>query len=333
MLDPPARPLIDGFGRQIEYVRLSVTDRCDLRCRYCMAETMAFLPRRDLLTLEEMLCLADLLIARGVRKIRLTGGEPLVRKGVGDLIEWLGRRLGLGLEELTLTTNGTQLDRFADRMAASGVKRVNVSLDTRNPDTFSYLTRGGDVRQVLQGIAAARQAGLKVKINMVALAGLNEHEIPEMVRWCGENGHDLTMIETMPVGEIDEDRTQHYLPLDRVRERLAGEFRLRSSHHSSGGPARYDDLPDLGIRVGFITPLSRNFCSSCNRIRVSATGTIFGCLGHDQNVEIRDALRTVGVSAAEALLDQLVAGKPERHFFDLSTPVPAVERHMNVTGG
>lgn len=327
------RPLIDSFGRRIDYVRISVTDRCDLRCRYCMAERMTFLPRRDLLTLEEIVDLADLLIARGVRKIRLTGGEPLVRRGVGELIDWLGARVGHGLDELTLTTNGTQLERFADRLAGAGVRRVNVSLDTRRPDAFRHLTRGGDLDQVLRGIHAARSAGLNVKINMVALAGVNEDEIADMVHWCASQGHDLTLIETMPLGEVEEDRTRYYLPLDGVRARLAGQIRLVPSLHRSGGPARYEELPDLGIRIGFITPLSRNFCAGCNRIRIAATGTVFGCLGRDQKVELRDALREGGLDAADALLDRLIAGKPEGHRFDLSQPEPAVERHMSVTGG
>jgi len=327
------RPMIDGFGRRIDYVRLSVTDRCDLRCRYCMAEKMEFLPRRDLLTLEEIVDVADLLIARGVRKIRLTGGEPLVRRGIGDLIGWLGERIGHGLDELTLTTNGTQLARFAPLLAEAGVRRINVSLDTRNADRFRHLTRGGEVADVLGGIDAAKAAGLKIKINMVALAGINEDEIGDMVPWCAQEGHDLTLIETMPLGEVEEDRTRYFLPLDRVRARLAGQFRMVPSTHRSAGPARYDELPDLGIRVGFITPLSRNFCAGCNRIRIAATGTVYGCLGHDQRIELRDALRSGGLTAADRLLDQLIAGKPERHLFDIAAPRPAVARHMNVTGG
>lgn len=325
--------MIDGFGRRIDYVRLSVTDRCDLRCRYCMAEKMEFLPRRDLLTLEEIVAVADLLIARGVRKIRLTGGEPLVRRGIGDLIGWLGERVGKGLDELTLTTNGTQLERFAPLLAQSGVRRINVSLDTRDPETFRHLTRGGEVADVLRGIDAAKEAGLKVKINMVALAGVNEGEIADMILWCAGQGHDLTLIETMPLGEVEEDRTRYFLPLDRVRDRLAGQFRMVSSTHRSAGPARYDELPDYGIKLGFITPLSRNFCAGCNRIRIAATGTIYGCLGHDQRIELRDALRSGGIGAADQLLDRLIAGKPERHLFDIAAPQPAVARHMNVTGG
>lgn len=332
-MDAAIRPMIDGFGRRIDYVRLSVTDRCDLRCRYCMSEHMTFLPRRDLLTLEEMVDLADALIARGVRKIRLTGGEPLVRRGIGDLIGWLGERIGNGLDELTLTTNGTQLELFADTLAAAGMRRINVSLDTRNADSFRELTRGGDLAQVLRGIAAATTAGLAVKINMVALAGINEGEIADMVRWCAAEGHDLTLIETMPLGDVDQDRTRHFLPLDRVRNDLAGQFRMVPSLHRSGGPARYDELPDYGIRVGFITPLSRNFCAGCNRIRVTATGTVYGCLGHDQHVDLRDVLRQEGKAGIDAVLDRLLQGKPERHGFDPHAGKVAVGRHMNVTGG
>ena len=329
----PKAGLVDSFGRRIEYVRISVTDRCDLRCRYCMAEQMEFLPRRDLLTLEEIAQLADLLIARGVRRIRLTGGEPLMRKGIDTLVGWLGERLGGGLDELTLTTNGTQLRRHAGALAEAGVRRINVSLDTRDPGRFRHLTRRGDLAQVLDGIAAARDAGLAIKINMVALAGINEGEIADMARWCAREGHDLTLIETMPLGDVGEDRTDFFLPLDTVRRRLAEEFDLVPSLARTGGPARYFDAPELGNRIGFITPLSGNFCDGCNRIRVAATGTVYGCLGHDQKVELRDALRSGGPAAVDALLDELLAGKPRRHDFRIDAPVPAVARHMNVTGG
>lgn len=325
--------MIDGFGRRIDYVRISVTDRCDLRCQYCMAETMTFLPRDELLTFEEISQVVDLLISRGVRRVRLTGGEPLSRRGFGDLVDMLGHRLDRGLEELTLTTNGTQLDRFADRLAGAGVRRVNVSLDSRRPDIFHRLTRGGDVRKVLRGISAAIAAGLSVKINMVALAGINDQEIEQMVEWCAHQGHDLTLIEMMPMGEVGLGRADHFVSLDLVRERLAGRHRMVPSTHRTGGPARYDDLPDLGIRVGFITPLSKNFCSGCNRIRIAATGTIYPCLGQDQKFEIREALRSGGVAELDSLLDRLVAAKPQGHDFDLTSPKPAVARHMNVTGG
>ena len=325
--------LVDSFGRRITYVRLSVTDRCDLRCRYCMAERMQFLPRRDVLSFEEIETLADLFIARGVRRLRLTGGEPLVRRGVGELIGRLGARLGAGLDELTLTTNGTQLERFAPLLAAAGVRRVNVSLDSRDPERFRYITRRGDLGRVLTGLDAAAAAGLAVKINMVALNGLNEDEIEAMLGWCAERGFDLTLIETMPLGEVEEDRTRHYLPLDRVRRRLEEHVLLIPSLRRTGGPARYYEVGGTSIRLGLITPLTGNFCDGCNRIRVAATGTVYGCLGHDQKVELRDLLRTGGIEAASEALDRLMAGKPKGHDFRIEAARPAVIRHMSVTGG
>lgn len=325
--------MIDGFGRRITYVRLSVTDRCDLRCRYCMAEKMTFLPRKDVLSLEEMVALADIFIARGVKRIRLTGGEPLVRKGIDFLIPALGERVGRGLDELTLTTNGTQLAAHARTLFDSGIRRVNVSLDSRDPDRFHHITRRGDLAQVLAGIEAAVTVGLQVKINMVALKGLNEDEFAPMLRWCASQGHDLTLIETMPLGEVEEDRTEHYLPLDGVRERLEREFHLIRSVARTGGPARYYEVEGLGIRLGFITPLTHNFCEGCNRIRVAATGTVFGCLGHDQKVELRDLLRSAGAHGVNEALDRLLAGKPKGHQFRIEAARPAVARHMSVTGG
>ena len=325
--------LIDRFGRRISYVRLSVTDRCDLRCRYCMAERMTFLPRRDILTFEEIAQLVDLFIARGVKRIRLTGGEPLVRRDVGDLIGALGRRLGAGLDELTLTTNGTQLARFAPLLRDAGVRRINVSLDSRNPGRFRHITRRGDLGQVLAGIAAARSAGLAIKINMVALKGLNDDEIAPMLRWCASEGHDLTLIETMPLGEVEQDRADHYLPLDAVKRELDGEFDLMPSLRRTGGPARYWEVGGSQIRLGLITPLTGNFCAGCNRIRVAATGTVYGCLGHDQKVELRELLRAGGAAAVDAALDELIAGKPEGHDFRIAAARPAVARHMSVTGG
>ncbi|HET8750508.1 MAG TPA: GTP 3',8-cyclase MoaA [Sphingomicrobium sp.] len=325
--------MIDGFGRHITYVRLSVTDRCDLRCRYCMAERMTFLPRKDVLSLEEIVDLADIFIARGVDRIRLTGGEPLVRKGIDQLIGSLGQRLGSGLKELTMTTNGTQLSRFAPTLFDAGIRRVNVSLDSRDPERFRHITRRGDLAQVLAGIEAAAAAGLRVKINMVALNGLNEDEIAAMLRWCASEGHDLTLIETMPLGDVEEDRTAHYLPLSEVRERIGREFELVPSIARTGGPARYYEVDGLGIRLGFITPLTHNFCDGCNRIRVAATGTVFGCLGHDQKVELRDLLRSGGTEAVTSALDRLLAGKPKGHQFRIDAARPAVERHMSVTGG
>jgi cyclic pyranopterin phosphate synthase len=325
--------MIDSFGRRITYVRMSVTDRCDLRCRYCMAEQMTFLPRKDVLSLEEIAELADVFIARGVKRIRLTGGEPLIRKRIELLVNALGKRIGRGLDELTLTTNGTQLARHADMLLRAGIRRINVSLDSLDPERFRHITRRGDLAQVLAGIEAASAAGLKVKINMVALKGLNEDEIGAMLRWCGAQGHDLTLIETMPLGEVDEDRTEHYLPLSTVRERLEEEFHLVRSLARTGGPARYYEVERLGIRIGFITPLTHNFCDGCNRVRVAATGTVFGCLGHDQRVELRELLRAGGAEAVTQALDELLAGKPRRHQFRIDAARPAVQRHMSVTGG
>jgi cyclic pyranopterin phosphate synthase len=328
-----SRPMIDGFGRRITYVRLSVTDRCDLRCRYCMAEQMSFLPRKDVLSLEEMVALADIFIARGVRRIRLTGGEPLVRKGIDWLVPELGKRIGRGLDELTMTTNGTQLARHAHMLFGSGICRINVSLDSRDPGRFRHITRRGDLAQVLEGIDAADAAGLRVKINMVALKGLNEDEIGAMLGWCGARGFDLTLIETMPLGEVEEDRTEHYLPLSEVRAQLEREFALIPSLARTGGPARYFEVDGLGVRLGLITPLTDNFCDGCNRIRVAATGTVFGCLGHDQKVELREIMRSCGAAAVDSALDRLLAGKPKGHQFKIEAARPAVARHMSVTGG
>lgn len=331
---PSRDAMIDSFGRRITYVRLSVTDRCDLRCRYCMAERMRFLPKRDILTLEEMAALADIFIARGVRRIRLTGGEPLVRRNVMSLVESLGCRIGQGLDELTLTTNGTQLAACASGLNAAGVRRVNVSLDSRDPERFRHITRRGELADVLAGIAAARAAGLSVKINMVALRGINQDEIEDMLRWCADEGHDLTLIETMPLGEVEEDRTAHYLPLSEVREKLERRFVLTPSIRRTGGPARYFEVGGLPVRLGLITPLSGNFCEGCNRIRVAATGTVYGCLGHDQKVELRDLIRAGGRAAVDEALDRLLAGKPKGHAFQIAaSAAPAVARHMSVTGG
>ncbi len=328
------RTMVDGFGRTIDYVRISVTDRCNLRCRYCMSERMQFLPKVEILTLEEIADLADILIVRGVRRLRLTGGEPLVRRGIGNLVEALGKRIGQGLEEVTLTTNGLLLNSFARQLAQSGVRRVNVSMDSLRAQRFAHITRGGDIGQVFRGIEAAKVAGLKVKINMVALAGLNDDEFEDMLLWCNEREIDLTLIETMPLGEIEEDRTDHYLPLDAVRRQLDDRFTLIPSLGRTGGPARYFEIEDLKhVRLGLITPLTNNFCSGCNRIRVSATGTVYGCLGRNQKVDLREGLRSGGAAAVNELLDQLIAGKPKSHDFQIAAAMPAVARHMSVTGG
>jgi len=274
-----------------------------------------------------------LLIARGVSRVRLTGGEPLVPRGVLELVERLGRRIGRGLEELTLTTNGSQLAGAAERLFASGVRRVNVSLDSRDAERFAHITRRGRLDDVLEGIAAAKAAGLGVKINMVALKGINDDEIEPMLRWCAAEGFGLTLIETMPLGEVEDERADHYLPLDAVKRRLEERYSLVPSLARTGGPARYYDVTELGVQLGLITPISENFCAGCNRIRISATGTIFGCLGHDQKIELRELLRSGDVAETESTLDALIAGKPERHRFDIAASAPAVERHMSVTGG
>lgn len=332
----PARPLIDGFGRRITYVRLSVTDRCDFRCAYCMPLDQQFLPKSEVLTLEELDSVASAFIARGVTRLRLTGGEPLVRRGFMDLVNGLSRHLHSGaLHELTLTTNGSQLARFAEPLAVAGVRRVNVSLDTLDPDRFVAITRRGRLAPVLEGIAAAKAAGLRIKINMVALRGVNEDEILPMVRWCAEQGHDLTFIETMPLGQVEEDRTDRYLPLTEVRRILENDCHLAPLAIRTGGPARYWRVEETGQQLGFITPLTHNFCESCNRVRVTATGTLFMCLGQEDRLELRDLLRTGGIGALDAALDSAMRLKPKGHDFVIERrgAAPAVSRPMSMTGG
>ncbi|BBC72279.1 cyclic pyranopterin phosphate synthase MoaA [Altererythrobacter sp. B11] len=328
-------PLVDAFNRRISYLRLSVTDRCDLRCTYCMPERMQFLPRKEVLSLEELHKLGLAFIERGISKIRLTGGEPLVRRDVMELVRALGRKLGDGLEELTLTTNGTQLAEFADGLAAAGVKRVNVSLDTMDAGLFEQLSRRNRLGDVLQGIAAAREAGLKVKLNTVALKGLNEEEIPYLVEWAHRHGHEMTLIEVMPLGEVDGERVDHYLPLTAIRDRLEARWTLNDNDHRSGGPARYVDIAETGGRLGFITPLTNNFCASCNRIRVTATGQLYACLGGAEKVDLRAALRSEEPDAHLAdALDEAMRIKPERHHFRIERgAAPAQPRHMSMTGG
>ena len=329
------RPLIDRFGRRITYVRLSVTDRCDFRCTYCMPLAQAFLPRSEVLTLEEIALIARAFVARGVTRIRLTGGEPLVRRGFLDLVRSLSPLLAEGLEELTLTTNGSQLERFAEPLSALGIRRVNVSLDSRDPARFAAITRRGALAPVLAGIAAAKAAGIRIKINMVALRGLNEDEILPMTEWCAEEGFDLTFIETMPLGRVEEDRTDRYLPLTEVRRMLAARYTLLPSPERTGGPARYVHVAETGQTLGFITPLTHNFCESCNRVRVTATGTLFMCLGQEDRVELRDLLRRGGPQALDAALDRAMALKPRGHDFviDRRGAPPSLARHMNMTGG
>jgi len=329
-----APALIDRHGRTIRYLRVSVTDRCDLRCRYCMAEKMSFLPRSELLALEEIALIAEHFIARGVTKIRLTGGEPLVRRDAIDLVRRLGRHVGNGLDELTLTTNGTRLAEHADVLAGAGVRRINVSLDSRDPETFRHITRHGDVAQVLDGIAVARAAGLSVKINMVALKGLNDAEIAAMLAWAGANGMDLTLIETMPLGMIDEDRADRFLPLTQVFDDLSRRFTLTRDDHYSGGPARYWRVAETGARLGLISPLTGNFCESCNRVRLTTEGKLFTCLGHEDQVDLKAAIRGGGLAAVDAAIDDAIAAKPAHHDFSVARgAAPAVRRHMSVTGG
>jgi GTP 3',8-cyclase len=328
---PAATALHDGLGRRIDYVRLSLTDRCDLRCRYCMAEEMTFLPRSEVLSLEEIAELARRFVARGVTRIRLTGGEPLARRGAVDVAHEIGGLIGNGLDELTLTTNATRLAEHADGLWDAGIRRINVSLDSLDPDRFRYVTRHGDLARVLGGIEAARARGFAIKINMVALNGLNDDEIVPMLRWCGAKGFDLSLIETMPLGQIDDDREDRFLPLTVAKVRIEAEYDLVLSAKRTGGPARYWQVPGLGVTLGLISPLTRNFCDSCNRIRVSASGQLFMCLGHEDNVDLRAALRSGDDNALDTAIDRALRLKPARHDFDLSTPATA--RHMSVTGG
>jgi len=330
-------PLIDPFGRTVNYLRISVTDRCDFRCVYCMSENMTFLPKSEVLSLEEIDRIATAFVRRGTRKLRLTGGEPLVRRGVVDLIGRLSRHIASGdLDEITLTTNGSQLRKFASGLHAAGVRRINVSLDTLDPAKFARITRWGRLDQVLDGIAAATEAGLHVKINMVALKGLNDDEIDTMLAWTAAHGHDLVMIETMPMGAIDEDRADRYLPLKAVRRDLETRHLLIDLLDKTGGPARYVRIAETGQRLGFITPLTHNFCEGCNRVRLTATGQLFLCLGQDDAADLRAVLRaTEDDMVLDAALDEAISRKPKGHDFviDRTARAPAVARHMSVTGG
>ena len=326
--------MIDPFGRHISYLRVSVTDRCDFRCVYCMAEAMTFLPRAELLTLEELDRLGSAFIAKGVRKLRLTGGEPLVRRNLMWLIERLSRHLGGGLDELTLTTNGSQLALHAEALAACGVKRINVSLDTLDAAKFRAITRRGDLSQVMHGIDAAERAGLTIKINTVALRDVNEDEIEDMIRWAHGRGFGLTLIETMPMGEIGADRAEQYLPLSLLRARLEQHFTLDDSAYRSGGPARYVDVRETGGKLGFITPMTHNFCESCNRVRVTCTGTLYMCLGQEDAADLRAPLRASRNDALlHAAIDEAIARKPKGHDFVIGRGERQLMRSMSVTGG
>ena len=331
------KPLIDPYLRRIAYVRVSVTDRCDFRCIYCMSEDMTFLPKSEVLTLEELAQVCGAFVERGVRKLRLTGGEPLVRRNIMWLFRELGRHLGTGaLDELSLTTNGSQLARFADELVDAGVRRVNVSLDTLDRDKFHAITRWGDLDKVLDGIKAAQQAGLHVKINTVALKGINDGEFDRFIRWCGDRGFDITFIEVMPMGDIGEMRFEQYLPLSMVRARLAKKWTLTDIDDNTGGPARYVRIAETGGRVGFITPLTHNFCESCNRVRLTCTGMLYMCLGQQDSGDLRTALRA-DESGAELMdaIDEAIGRKPKGHDFiiDRRRQSASVPRHMSVTGG
>ncbi len=336
MLPSSTSTMIDPRGRQISYLRVSVTDRCDFRCVYCMAEDMTFLPKRDLLTLEELDRLCTVFIEKGVKKLRLTGGEPLVRKNIMHLVRTLSRHLESGaLNELTLTTNGSQLARHAAELAANGVKRINVSLDTLDPDKFAAITRWGRLPQVMEGLAAADAAGLKIKINAVALKDFNEDEIAPMMEWAHGRGYDFTLIETMPLGEISEDRTDRYLPLDKVRAKLSESYTLSGIPLDTGGPARYVQVAETGGRLGFITPMTHNFCDTCNRVRLTCTGTLFMCLGHEDDADLRAPLRaSEGNELVSAAIDRAIARKPNEHDFFIGRDArPATRRFMSTTGG
>ena len=331
------QPLTDPFGRKIDYIRLSVTDRCDFRCVYCMAEQMQFLPKKDLLTLEELEQVCRSFMALGTRKIRLTGGEPLVRRNIMQLIENLGAEVKSGmLDELTITTNGSQLSKMAGDLAKAGVRRVNVSLDTLDKTQFQKITRWGDLDQVLSGLEAAKSAGLEIKINAVALKGVNDTELPDMIRWAGREGFDLSLIEVMPMGDIGgEDRIDQYLPLSVVRAQLAKQFTLVESDYRSAGPARYVQIAETGRKLGFITPLTHNFCESCNRVRLTCTGQLYMCLGQDDNADLASALRGGGEAALREAIIEAIGRKPKGHDFVISRREPNknVARHMSVTGG
>jgi GTP 3',8-cyclase len=334
---PAIGPMVDPFGRHVTYLRVSVTDRCDFRCVYCMSEHMTFLPKKDLLTLEELDRVCSAFVARGVRKLRITGGEPLMRKNILWLFRALSRHLGSGaLDELTLTTNGSQLPKYAQELKDAGVRRINISLDTLKADRFKAITRWGDFGQVMAGIEAAEKAGLAIKLNAVALKGFNEDEFDDLIAFAHGHGFDLTLIETMPLGDIDGDRTDQYLPLSIVRARLMDRFTLEDIPFRTGGPARYVRIKETGGRLGFITPMTHNFCETCNRVRLTCTGTLFMCLGQDDAADLRTPIRTSSDNAALVMaIDEAISRKPKGHDFviDRRTKKPAVARHMSVTGG
>ncbi len=336
-IDRPVTELVDPFGRTVDYIRVSVTDRCDFRCVYCMAENMTFLPKSELLSLEELEMVCRNFMAMGTRKIRLTGGEPLVRRNIMQLIRNLGAEVKAGnLDELTITTNGSQLYKMADELVDAGVKRLNISIDTLNPVKFREITRWGDLDKVLAGLKAAREAGLDIKLNAVALKGVNEDDLGDMVQWAGDQGFDMTIIEVMPMGDIgNENRVDQYLPLSQLRTQLAKRFTMIDSDHQTSGPARYVNIAETGRRLGFITPLTHNFCESCNRVRVTCTGQLYMCLGQDDNADLSAALRGGGEAGLRDAIIEAIGRKPKGHDFIINrrSPAVAVGRHMNVTGG
>ena len=329
--------MIDPFGREVSYLRVSVTDRCDFRCVYCMSENMTFLPKADVLSLEELDRLCSAFVRKGVKKLRLTGGEPLVRRNIMSLFRNLSRLLISGdLKELTLTSNGSQLPKYASELVDCGVKRINISMDSLDADKFRKLTRWGDLGKVQEGIRAARDAGLAIKINVVALRNFNDGEIEPLIRWCGDEGYDMTLIETMPLGDIGGDRVEQYLPLSEVRERLEQTFTFTDLDYKTGGPARYVEVKETGRMLGFITPLTHNFCEGCNRVRLTCTGTLYMCLGQDDAADLRRPLRASEADEVlDAAIDEAIARKPKGHDFviDRDHSGPALARHMNVTGG
>ena len=333
----PAPAMIDPFGRSISYLRVSVTDRCDFRCVYCMSENMSFLPKQDLLTLEELDRLCTVFVDKGVQKLRITGGEPLVRRDIMTLFRSLSRHLVSGrLEELTLTTNGSQLGKYASELADCGIRRINVSLDTLDAAKFRKITRWGDLDKVLAGIDAAQAAGIAVKLNAVALKGVNEDEVEDMIRWSHDRGIDITFIEVMPMGDIEPDRFDQYWPLSQLRARLLDQFTLDDIDYRTGGPARYVRVRETGGKIGFITPMTHNFCESCNRVRITCTGTLYMCLGQDDAADLRSPLRaSANNDALSRAIDAAILRKPKGHDFviERTTQRPAVARHMSVTGG
>ena len=329
--------MIDPTGRNITYLRVSVTDRCDFRCVYCMSEQMSFLPKSEILSLEELERLCSAFVDRGIKKIRLTGGEPLVRRGFMELVGSLSQHLKYGnLQELTLTTNGSQLEKYADELASKGVRRINVSIDTLNPKKFTHITRGGKLDQVKRGLVAASKAGLKIKINTVVLKDFNEDQFSRLVRWCGMQGYDITFIETMPLGNIGRDRLTQYMPVSEVRKIIERDWTLKDNNYSTGGPSRYTSVAETGQLVGFISPLSHNFCATYNRIRITCTGKLYLCLGQKDNADLRAPLRaSEGNELLHSVIDEAISRKPKSHEFIIEpgNSGPSLNRHMSVTGG